>query len=116
MLFRRFLESFQSDNKALVKELFSKNLMSCLMNQAAQEDRYLHLAAVKTLKCIEQTVEKSPELLLPILQEILGKRGVFTFDQRTSSKTVEKLLQSVTSANVEAVMKLLRSYVESMPK
>jgi DNA polymerase phi len=116
MIFRKFLEGFASENKSLVKELFSRNLMACLMNQAAQEDRYLHLAAMKTLKCIEQTVEKIQELLLPILKELLGKFGAYNFDQRTNSKTIEKLSQWVVPANAELVLNLLREPVTTMTK
>ncbi|RYP91250.1 hypothetical protein DL770_002642 [Monosporascus sp. CRB-9-2] len=111
MIFRKFLDGLRLGHQSLAKELFTRNFMICLMNQAAKEDRYLHLAAMKTLKSIEQCVEQSPELLLPVLQELLGKFGTYNFDQRTNSKTVEKLLQWVTPENAEAILKLLREPV-----
>ncbi|RYO88679.1 hypothetical protein DL762_003605 [Monosporascus cannonballus] len=114
MIFRKFLDGLRLGYQSLVRELFTRNLMTCLMNQAAKEDRYLHLAAVKTLKSIEQCVEQSPELLLPVLQELLGKFGTYNFDQRTNSKTVEKLLRCVTPENAETILKLLQEPVVTM--
>lgn len=116
MIFRTFLDGLRSGQESLVQELFTRNLMTCLMNQAAKEDRYLHLAAVKTLKSIEQNVENSPRLLVPILKELLGKFGTYGFDQRTNSKTVEKLLQWTTSTNMQTVLKLIREPVVVMDK
>ena len=86
------------------------------MNQAAKEDRYLHLAAVKTLKSIEQSVEKFPALLVPVLEELFGKFGTYVFDQRTNSKTVEKLLQWATAENAAVLVQLLQKSVVSMTK
>lgn len=116
MIFRKFLEGLSAGRESLVKALFTRNLMACLMNQAAKEDRYLHLAAVKTLKSIEQCVEKSPSLLVPVLQELLGKFGTYAFDQRTNSKTIERLLQWTTPAHIETVRKLIREPVVKLPK
>lgn len=85
--------------------------MKCLMNQAAKEDRYLHRAALKSLQSTEKAVQASPELLLPILKELLGKRGTYDFDQRTNTKTIESLLQWATPTNVTSVLKFLRDPV-----
>ena len=116
MIFRKFLNGLSPNHQSLVRELFTRNLMTRLMNQAAKEDRYLHLAAVKTLKAIEQCVEESPDLLVPILEELFGKFGTYSFDQRTNSKTIEKLLQWATPESAEAVLQLLREPVLSMTK
>lgn len=85
--------------------------MKCLMNQAAKEDRYLHRAALKSLQSIEKAVQASPELLLLVLNELIGKAGAYDFDQRTSTKTVENLLQWATPENAKNVLKLLRDPV-----
>ncbi len=107
MIFQKILEG-ATDSPSIASTLFSKNLMVCLMNQAAKEDRYLHRAAVKALKGIETVVEKAPPLLPTILKELLGKHGAYNFDQRTNTKTVEKLLQYTTPATVKSVLKLLQ--------
>ncbi|XXG94873.1 hypothetical protein Hte_001132 [Hypoxylon texense] len=109
MIFQKFLQGFTTtENEKLVKELFTRNLMKCLINQAAKEDRYLHRAALKSLQSIEKAVQTSPELLLPVLKELLGKHGAYDFDQRTNTKTVENLLQWTTPTNVKSVLKLLQ--------
>ncbi|KAJ2995206.1 hypothetical protein NUW58_g1343 [Xylaria curta] len=111
MIFQKYLHGFASVDKSLVKELFTRNLMKCLINQAAKEDRYLHRAALKTLRSTEKAVEAHPELLIPVLKEIIGKSGLYDFDQRTATKTVESLLQWVTPDNSKKVLKLLREPV-----
>ncbi len=63
----------------IVKHIFSKNLMACLMNQSAKEDRYLHRAAVKALKAIETEVERWPHLLEPVLRNLLVQSWCLQF-------------------------------------
>ncbi|KAJ8123846.1 hypothetical protein ONZ43_g297 [Nemania bipapillata] len=111
MIFQKYLHGLASVDKSLVKELFTRNLMKCLINQAAKEDRYLHRAALKTLQSIEKGVEAHPELLVPILKELIGRFGLYDFDQRTASKTIEGLLQWATPANSKKTLKLLREPV-----
>ncbi|KAL7629651.1 DNA-directed DNA polymerase [Parahypoxylon ruwenzoriense] len=108
LIFQKFLEGLAAEHADLVRELFTRNLMKCLMNQAAKEDRYLHRAALKSLQSIEKAVQAAPEFLLPVLKELLGKHGAYDFDQRTNSKTIENLLQWATPANAWDVLKLLR--------
>ncbi|XDG09993.1 hypothetical protein ABKA04_009608 [Annulohypoxylon sp. FPYF3050] len=108
VIFQKFLQGFATENPELARELFTRNLMKCLMNQAAKEDRYLHRAALKSLQATEKAVQASPELLLPVLREILGKHGAYDFDQRTNTKTVENLLQWVTPNDAKNALKLLR--------
>ncbi|KAI0833977.1 DNA polymerase phi-domain-containing protein [Hypoxylon sp. FL0890] len=108
VIFQKFLQGFATENAELARELFTRNLMKCLMNQASKEDRYLHRAALKSLQSMEKAVQASPELLLPILRELLGKHGAYGFDQRTNTKTIENLLQWATPDNAKSVLKLLR--------
>ncbi|KAI0425437.1 DNA polymerase phi-domain-containing protein [Xylaria sp. FL1042] len=111
MLFQKYIHVLAATDKSLVKELFTRNLTKCLINQAAKEDRYLHRAALKTLQSIEKAVEAHPELLIPTLKELTGKFGLYDFDQRTATKTIESLLQWATPANSKKVLKLLREPV-----
>lgn len=111
MIFQKYLHGLASVDKSLVKELFTRNLMKCLINQAAKEDRYLHRAARKALQSIEKAVEAHPELLIPILKELIGKFGLYDFDQRTASRTIESLLQWVPPSSSKKILKLLREPV-----
>jgi DNA polymerase phi len=107
MIFQKMLEG-ADESPAIVSALFSKNMMVSLMNQAAREDRYLHRAALKALKGIEAVVEKAPALLPVVLKELLGKHGAYNFDQRTNTKTVEKVLQHATPSTVKSILKILQ--------
>ncbi|KAK4129009.1 hypothetical protein N657DRAFT_49938 [Parathielavia appendiculata] len=107
MIFQKMLEG-AVDSPFMVPLLFSKNMMVCLMNQAAKEDRYLHRAALKALKSIEAVVEKVPALLPTLLKELLGKHGAYNFDQRTNTKTMDKLLQHTTPSTVKSVLRILQ--------
>jgi DNA polymerase phi len=108
MIFQKMIHGAAAKASCLVPSLFSKNFMVCLMNQAAKEDRYLHRAALKALKGIEVAVEETPSLLPIVLKGLLGKHGAYNFDQRTNTKTVDKLLQYTTPTTVKAVLKILR--------
>ncbi|KAK4167082.1 DNA polymerase V [Cladorrhinum sp. PSN259] len=107
MIFQKMLEGAASC-QFIVKTLFSKNFMVCLMNQAAKEDRYLHRAAIKALKAIEVAVQNNPQFLPAILKELFGKHGAYNFDQRTNTKTVDKLLQSTTPETIKPILKVLQ--------
>lgn len=107
MIFQKMLEGAASC-QFIVKTLFSKNLMTCMMNQAAKEDRYLHRAAIKALKAIEIAVQTNPSFLPIILKELFGRHGAYNFDQRTNTKTVDKLLQCTTPPTIKAVLKALQ--------
>jgi DNA polymerase phi len=108
MIFQKMLED-GATCPFIVDKIFSKNLMVCLMNQAAREDRFLHRAALKALKAIEATAQKEPSVIKPVLGHLLGRNGAYNFDQRTNTKTVEKLLQYTRSSDGAAVVKLLKS-------
>lgn len=110
MVFQTFLESSLS-HPHIVQTLFSQNLVTCLINQAAKQDRYLHRAAVKALKAIEGAAETSNDIVPVILPFLVGKHGVYNFDQKTNSKTVDKLLQSTKLEHASDVIKTLRQYV-----
>ncbi|KAM7199281.1 DNA polymerase V [Rhypophila sp. PSN 637] len=107
MIFQKMLEG-ASSCPFILDALFSKNLMGCLMNQAAKEDRFLHRAALKALKAIEAAVEKDPSFLPAVLKQLLGGHGAYNFDQRTNTKTVDKILQFTTPSTVKAVIKTLK--------
>lgn len=113
MVFQKMLEGL-IHQKSKVDKLFSKNLLSCLMNQAAKEDRYLHRAAIKALKAIENTVASHPKSLTTVLRNLLTDNGVYSFDQRTSSKTIDRLLQSSGSTSEKKLLDVLQLPIASL--
>jgi DNA polymerase phi len=106
-VFQKTLETLAEQEK-LMKALFSKNLMVCLVNQASKEDRYLHRAAVKALKAIENTTASHPGSVPTILNNLIGNNGLYNFDPRTSSRTVEKVLQHTKPEDGKVVIDILK--------
>lgn len=98
----------------ILASIFSQNFMTCLMNQAAAENRYLHRAALKALASIEQAVEAEPEILQPILKGLLTGNGDYCFDQRTHGKTIEHLLSKAPESDKVPIISLLRTPVLNM--
>ncbi|KAM0478537.1 hypothetical protein ACHAPX_005126 [Trichoderma viride] len=112
-VFQKFLESYAT-HPALLQILFSKNLMTSLMNQAAKEDRYVHRAAIKTLKAIEAAVSSQPSNLVPVLENLLTKNGIYNFDQRTNTKTIDRLLQNFNLENDKGCLKIIQSPIAGL--
>ncbi|EPS32017.1 hypothetical protein PDE_06976 [Penicillium oxalicum 114-2] len=84
--------------------IFTKNLVRCLTNQLAVEDRYLHRMAAKASKAIQARVSREPIFAAVAVRGLMGSNGVVNFDQVTKTKTVEKL---VADANSEALTEIL---------
>lgn len=101
LLFIKVLNEAPQNFASLV---FTKNLVRCLMNQLAVEDRYLHRMAVKAAKSIQSRVSKEPEFAAPAVSGLMGPTGSVTFDQITKTKTVEKI---VTEAGPDALKQIV---------
>ncbi|KAI7972424.1 hypothetical protein EIK77_008887 [Talaromyces pinophilus] len=82
--------------------IFTKNVVRCLMNQLAVEDRYLHRMAVKAAKTIQKRVSKEPSFAAVAVKGLLS--GSLQFDQITKTKTVEKI---VLEADAESLQKII---------
>ena len=84
--------------------VFTKNLMRCLMNQLAVENRYLHRIAARAAKTVQTRAMREPEFAALALRGLLGPTGTVNFDQVTKTKTVEKI---ITGANPEALKQIV---------
>ncbi|KAJ5521581.1 hypothetical protein N7527_005696 [Penicillium freii] len=101
LLFNRILNDGAPQQAS---QIFTKNLMRCLTNQLAVEDRYLHRMAVKVAKAIQARVSKEPEFAAAAIRGLMGTSGTLNFDQATKTKTVEKI---VAEANFEALEEIV---------
>ncbi|KAK1623619.1 DNA polymerase phi [Colletotrichum phormii] len=106
LVFQKMLQTY-ADIDDLLDVLFSRNLMTCLINQASQEDRFLHRAALKTLKVVEEISAAHPEATGIILDNLINNNGLYRFDVMTKSKTVDKILQHVKAETGEDVIQVL---------
>lgn len=90
-IFDLFLENLPA---SLILNLFTPNLMRCLINQSAKSDRLLNKVSTKTLNLIVQTSQKDlskvPSMLTSILDETNG--GFWNFDSLTKSKVTDSLI------------------------
>ncbi|KAI6378418.1 hypothetical protein MCOR25_002285 [Pyricularia grisea] len=113
-VFQKVLETCQT-SPSMISAIFSPHLMTCLMNQASQEGRHNNRAAIKSLKVLESTVEHHPQLLTTILPRLLGENGTYNFDERTNSKTVDKILRFTRFEDGTTVLDLLETLVKESP-
>ncbi|RAK72559.1 DNA-directed DNA polymerase POL5 [Aspergillus fijiensis CBS 313.89] len=104
--FSLFIKVVTESPQAVAAQTFTKNLVRCLMNQLAVEDRYLHRMAVKAAKSLQTRVAKEPAFAAAAVRGLMGPAtgGSVTFDQATKTKTVEKI---VVEANVDALKEIV---------
>lgn len=102
--FLLFVKVLNESSLKQASQVFTKNLVRCLINQLAVEDRYLHRMAVKAAKCIQSRVAKEPEFAAASINGLMGSAGSINFDQVTKTKTVEKI---VAEANLDALKQIV---------
>ncbi|KAL6232898.1 hypothetical protein BDW75DRAFT_216475 [Aspergillus navahoensis] len=102
--FSLFIKVVNEHSVQLASLVFTKNLVRCLTNQLAVEDRYLHRMAVKAAKAIQARVAKEPEFAAASVKGLMGSAGSVNFDQITKTKTVEKI---VSEAGLDALNTIL---------
>lgn len=105
--FLLFCKVLSEASTAHASVIFTKNLLRCMMNQLAVEDRFLHRIAVKATKALQTRASKDPEFVGPALSGLMGPNGAVNFDQITKTKTIEKI---VATASAEAVSKTLPQF------
>ena len=91
--------------------IFTKNLVRCMMNQLAVEDRYLHRMAIKASKAIQARVAKEPRFAATAVRGLMGTGGAVNFDQATKTKTIEKI---VADADQDALRELVPMFEQLM--
>ncbi|KAJ5662708.1 hypothetical protein N7462_011634 [Penicillium macrosclerotiorum] len=93
--------------------IFTKNLVRCLMNQLAVEDRYLHRMAVKSSKAIQTRVSKEPGFAAAAVRGLMSTSGTINFDQVTKTKTVEKIVADANSDALQEIVPLFEQLIRS---
>ncbi|OBT56093.1 hypothetical protein VE04_04791 [Pseudogymnoascus sp. 24MN13] len=106
LLFQKMLTD-SSDYKELLVSVFSPNLVRCLINHMSQEDRFLHRAAEKSLRAVQQMAEAHPHTIPTVLPKLIGGNGFYNFDQVTKTKTIDKMLGWASGKDAEAVVDIL---------
>ncbi|KAJ5160795.1 uncharacterized protein N7482_007799 [Penicillium canariense] len=96
-----------------VPHIFTKNLVRCLMNQLAVEDRYLHRMAAKATKAIQTRVSKEPGFAAAAVRGLMATSGTVNFDQATKTKTVEKIVADANSDALQEIVPLFEKLIRS---
>ncbi|BCR92698.1 DNA-directed DNA polymerase POL5 [Aspergillus chevalieri] len=108
LLFVKVLNESPLQQASLV---FTRNLVRCLMNQLAVEDRYLHRMATKSVKTIQTRVSKEPAFAAAAIKGLMGSAGSVNFDQVTKTKTVEKIAVEANPDALKEIVPLLEKLV-----
>jgi DNA polymerase phi len=114
LVFQKMLKD--GTHPTLLENLFSPNLMRCIINQLSKEDRFLHRAADKTLKVLLQTIEENSSAAIEILPRLISDNGVYNFDQVTKTKTVDKILNTISGSAAIFVVNHLSQEIQTIQK
>ncbi|KAL1966912.1 hypothetical protein VTN77DRAFT_3656 [Rasamsonia byssochlamydoides] len=109
--FLLFIKALNEAPLHLASLVFTKNLVRCLMNQLAVEDRYLHRMAQKAAKSIHARVSKEPEFAAAAVNGLLGPSGSVNFDQITKTKTVDKIVVEASPDALKQIVSLLERLI-----
>jgi DNA polymerase phi len=66
-----------------------------MINHSSNKSRFLHGAAVKSLRILKEVAEAIPKTMVTILPNLVSGNGVYHFDKVTKSKTVGDMLANV---------------------
>ncbi|KAL8956896.1 MAG: hypothetical protein Q9193_005697 [Seirophora villosa] len=117
--FSIFQRMFKSAHHSLLPALFSPNLKRSLINQLASKDRYLHLAAERSIRSISDRVEVEPSSAFAALEGLscMSMGGSLSFDHLTKTKSLERMLSladddSLLNLGFELCNKLVRPDVQ----
>ncbi|KAL4911089.1 hypothetical protein BDW74DRAFT_164726 [Aspergillus multicolor] len=111
--FLLFVKVINEHSLQLASQVFTKNLVRCLTNQLAVEDRYLHRMAVKAAKAIQARVAKEPAFAAASVKGLMGSAGAVNFDQITKTKTVEKIVSEANLDALDTILPLFEKLVAS---
>ena len=96
----------------LLPDIFTKNLMRCLINQLASQDRYLHRAAERSIKAVIARARLNPNARAPVLKAVLDpEKGDINFDKITKTKTVEFLISLVNDPAFEQLIEVYENLI-----
>ncbi|KAK6457783.1 DNA polymerase [Scheffersomyces xylosifermentans] len=120
--FEIFIKFFTSGDLESIQYLFSPNLLRCLINQSAKQNRMLNKISIKALESIVEEAKvhpfKAPIAVAKLTDEGVG--GCWNFDLVTKSRTVDNLLsvfgkqtEEQTNTHQEIVLIELRDILES---
>ncbi|KAF2204935.1 hypothetical protein GQ43DRAFT_453433 [Delitschia confertaspora ATCC 74209] len=94
-----------------IPALFSPNLTRSLINQSKDGDRFLHAAALASLKAIKARAQNEPASAASLFIALTSKHGVIDFDKLTKTKTLEQIVQSADDDALEKIVDHLHTLI-----
>lgn len=92
----------------LLQAVFSPNVMRCIINQRAGQDRYLHEAAKGPLTQMVNRSKTDQESIPVILKCLLSENGAVDFDRMTKSKTADDLFARAKGDSANEALAILQ--------
>lgn len=89
--------------------LFSANLMRCVINQRAEDQRALYDAAAEPFKKMHSRAKMEPQLTAIFVASLVTKNGTLLFDRATKTKAVEELLLIADNTAMLTITQLYES-------
>ncbi|GHJ85594.1 hypothetical protein NliqN6_1996 [Naganishia liquefaciens] len=89
--------------------IFSQNFMKCWMNHLSSEDRYLHKAALKLARELQEITKSNPLVGFTLISQLVGRNGSQNFDKLTKTKTVEGIMANLDASGVTSFATYLRN-------
>ena len=101
LLFDKYVQDLSAPT---IDVLLGKNFVRCLMNQLAQQDRYLHRMAEKVLRTIHARVSNEPFLASIFIEKLTKNTGFVNFDAATKTRTIDKLLGQADTSVLDQIV------------
>lgn len=102
-----FTEFVQSAPPGLVPSLFSRNLVHCLIDHHASEQKLLYRSVTEALKKIKTRAGRDPTLGTEMIIGLMGKGKNIFFDKLTKTKTMQDLF---ALADADGLVKLTKTF------
>lgn len=96
--------------------MFTQNFMKCWMNHLSSEDRYLHKAALRVAKQVQEVTKANSMVGFALLSQLLGSNGSRNFDKVTKTKTVENIMGNLSVEGVQQYVSFLTTTVLETPE
>lgn len=92
--------------------VFSPKLKSCLINQSAKSDRYLHETARTMLGTVVARAKRDGDAASPLVEVLMFEEDHASFDELTGTKTIKSLLAGIG----EGLPGLVQQYCEHIQR
>lgn len=97
----------------LLKDLFTTNTVSVLINHLKLDERYLHRSATKAIQALQSRASRDPGIVADAIQGLVfGSSGLYNFDSMTKTKTVTKLLTLADLSTFQIIVPTIRNAIE----